>query len=133
MAILNKERTPAELTVEVDNPGKIAASSILGQRVKNPAGEDMGFVENLMINIHTGRLEYVVIRFEGFLGFGGKLFAIPFRHLSVPEGKKGFVLDRSRKELEAMPGFDKDHWPYTNSHYFKDLDMLWNSKTVLQA
>ena len=112
---------------------RLTAASIIGQPVTNQFDEVMGVVENLMINIHTGRIEYVVLRFEGFFGFGGKLFAVPFRKLTYSTEKRAFLVERRRAEFENMPGFDKDHWPYTNSHSFKDLEMLWNSKAILQT
>ena len=34
--------------------------------------------------------------------------AIPERH--------AFILNKSREYLENSPGFNKDHWPETNSH-----------------
>lgn len=134
MTLNNAQAAEDDGGVSVTNPlERVAAASVISQRVTNQFDEDMGVVENLMINIHTGRIEYVVVRFEGFFGFGGKLFAVPFRKLIFSVEKRAFTIDRKRIEFETMPGFDKEHWPFTNSHSFKDLDMLWNTKTILQT
>lgn len=134
MILSNSHAAEDDGGVAVTNPfERVAAASVISQRVTNQFDEDMGVVENLMINIHTRRIEYAVVRFEGFFGFGGKLFAVPFRTLIFSVEKRAFTIDRRRVEFENMPGFDKDHWPYTNSHSFKDLDMLWNTKTMLQT
>jgi sporulation protein YlmC with PRC-barrel domain len=89
----------------------VRAHKILGKGVKNPAGEDVGKIEDIMIDMPTGRIAYAVLSFGGFLGMGNKLFAIPWEALSVNEREKHFVLDVIREKLERAPGFDKDHWP----------------------
>lgn len=104
---------------------RLTASSIIGDTVENPEGEKLGTVDNLMVNIRKGMVEYAVLEFGAFLGIGGKLFAIPFAELRVNAGKRVFVIDRDREFLEKMPGFDKHHWPDTNDHYYNDVNMYW--------
>jgi sporulation protein YlmC with PRC-barrel domain len=104
---------------------RLTASSIVGDTVENPKGEKLGTIDNLMINIKTGTVEYAVMEFGAFLGIGGKLFAIPFRELKLRPEKKVFLLDRDKEFLEQLPGFDKNHWPDTNDHYYNDVNMYW--------
>jgi len=89
----------------------LSAGTLAGDRVRNAAGEDLGKVEEIMIDLASGRVAYVVLSFGGFLGIGDKLFAIPWRALRVDEGEHQFVLDVDRKTLESAPGFNKDNWP----------------------
>lgn len=76
----------------------------------------MGAIEDIMIDITTGKIEYVVIKFGGFLTINEKYFAIPFNRLKVDPVKKAFILNESREMLEKAPGFDMSHWPETNFH-----------------
>lgn len=111
--------TPAE---------RLTATSIIGDRVENPQGEDLGKIDNLMIDIREGRVDYAVLEFGSFLGIGGKLFAIPFRELRLDADRKVFVLNRDKEYLKKSPGFDKTHWPDTNEHgYFDDVRLYWGS------
>jgi sporulation protein YlmC with PRC-barrel domain len=89
----------------------LSAGTLAGDRVRNAAGEDLGKVEEIMIDLASGRVAYVVVSFGGFLGIGDKLFAVPWRALRVDEGEHQFILDVDRKTLENAPGFDKDNWP----------------------
>jgi sporulation protein YlmC with PRC-barrel domain len=89
----------------------LAASTLAGDSVQNPAGEDLGKVDELMVDIPSGRVAYAVLSIGGFLGMGNKLFAVPWSALRVDEDKKIFVLDVDKKKLENAPGFDKDNWP----------------------
>jgi sporulation protein YlmC with PRC-barrel domain len=89
----------------------LSASTLAGDRVRNSAGEDLGKIEDLMIDVQDGRVAYAVLSFGGFLGIGDKLFAVPWNALTVNEQEKVFVLDVDRQTLENAPGFDKDNWP----------------------
>lgn len=89
----------------------LGATTLVHDPVVNLAGEDIGRIEELMVDVTTGRVAYAVLSFGGFLGIGGKLFALPWSALTVDEGHKRFVVNVTREQLEQMPGFDKDHWP----------------------
>ena len=89
----------------------LGATSLIHDKVVNLAGEDIGHIEELMVDVTTGRVAYAVLSFGGFMGIGNKLFALPWSALTVDEGKKRFVVNVTREALETMPGFDKDHWP----------------------
>ncbi len=105
---------------------RLTATSIIGDRVKNQQGQDLGKIHNLMINLRSGKVEYAVIEFGGFLGLGEKLFAIPFDELRVDEVEEVFILNREKDYLKDSPGFDPAHWPDTNDHnYFSDVDSYY--------
>jgi len=92
------------------------ASDVIGSKVENPAGENLGKVEELVIDPQTGGIEYAVLSFGGFLGMGDKLFAIPFHLLKAPPVSEGsklahFTLDVDKAKLEKAPGFPKNNWP----------------------
>ena len=89
----------------------LSSSSLSGNSVKNPKGEDLGKIEDFMINTDNGSVQYAVISFGGFLGMGDKLFAVPLTAMQVDTKDHCFVLDTDKTKLENAPGFDKDHWP----------------------
>lgn len=94
----------------------LTASSIIGDKVLNEAGEHMGLIKDIMMNLENGRIEYYVIEFGGFLGIGEKFFAIPFTRLHVDAENKVFRFNEDKETLKKAPGFDKHHWPETNEH-----------------
>lgn len=99
---------------------RLTATSIIGDSVENTDGENMGKIDNLMINLNSGKVEYAVIEFGGLLGVGKKLFAIPFDELKLDAEKEIFILNRDKKYLTESPGFDPSHWPKTNDHSYFD-------------
>jgi len=89
----------------------LSASTIIGDPVHNAMDENLGKIEDLMIDLSSGRVAYAVLSFGGFLGMGNKLFAVPFRAMKVDTEKHAFVLDVPKDRLKDAPGFDKDNWP----------------------
>jgi sporulation protein YlmC with PRC-barrel domain len=96
----------------------LAAATLAGDSVRNAAGEDLGKIDEIMIDIPSGRVAYAVLSFGGFLGMGDKLFAVPWSALKVDEDEKCFILNVDRRTIEQAPGFDKDNWPDMSDAHF---------------
>jgi sporulation protein YlmC with PRC-barrel domain len=96
----------------------IAAGTLAGYRVRNTAGEDLGVVAEIMIDVPSGRIAYAVFSFGGFLGIGDKRFAVPWRALQIDESAGEFVLDADRSVLDLAPGLDKDGLPDMSDRTF---------------
>ncbi len=92
---------------------QLSATSIIGDTVTNHRGEDLGRIEDLMIDTENAQVEYAVLSYGGVMGMGNKLFAVPLDALSLDEAEKCLILDADKQYLENAPGFDKDNWPDT--------------------
>ena len=92
-------------------PQIMAAETLTGNDVVNAAGEALGTVKAIMLDVLSGHIAYAVLSFGGILGFGEKLFAIPWQALKLDTDNKCFILDIEQDRLANAPGFDKDHWP----------------------
>ena len=92
-------------------PEIMAASSFEGETVVNRQGETVGEIEEIMLDVRSGRVAYAVMSVGGFLGLGEKYFAIPWRAFTMDTDRKQFILDVDKARLESAPGFDKAHWP----------------------
>ena len=95
------------------NPEFLSASTIKGDKVISSTGEDLGKIEELMIDIQNGRVAYAALSFGGFLGLGDKLFAIPWQALTLRVHEHAFLLGIPKETLEKAEGFDKYNWPLT--------------------
>ena len=91
----------------------LSATSLTGNKVVNDKEEDLGKIEDLMIDTNRGAVDYAVLSFGGVLGIGDKLFAIPMRELSIDTDNECCVLRVDKERLKDAPGFDKDDWPNT--------------------
>jgi sporulation protein YlmC with PRC-barrel domain len=97
-------------------PEVMAASSFEGETVMNPQGDTLGEIEEIMLDVRSGRIAYAVMSAGGFLGIGEKYFAVPWRAFTMDTDRKAFILDVDKQRLLDAPGFDKDHWPAMADH-----------------
>lgn len=98
----------------------LSTSTLSSTSVVNRAGEDLGKIKDLMVDPETGRVQYAVLDFGGFLGIGDKLFAVPLQSFTVDTTNEQFVLDVTKERLENAPGFDKSDWPTTANPQFDE-------------
>lgn len=92
-------------------PRIMAASTLEGDEVVNSAGEKLGTIDEIMIDVSAGRIAYAVLSTGGVLGIGDRLFAIPWNALTLDVDRECFILDMDKERLQEAPGFDKDRWP----------------------
>src|SRR3979411_2812405 len=89
----------------------VVKKSILGAQGVNAEREDVGTIEDLVIDSRDSRVAYAIVSFGGFLGMGDKHFAIPWQALTLDPSEKIAVLNINKERLTNAPGFDRDNWP----------------------
>lgn len=91
----------------------LSASTLTGDTVRNAAGDDLGSLNEIVIDLDSGMVAYAVLAAGGFLGMGEKFFAIPWDLLTVDTDNREIILNVEKEILQNAPGFDKDNWPMT--------------------
>ena len=84
---------------------------IIGSKVINMKGETLGKIENLVVDIDTGRIVYAILESGGFLSIGDKLFPVPWSSLAALPSEGIFFLNQSKEQMEKAPAFDKNNLP----------------------
>jgi len=109
------------------------ASKLKGLNVRNPRGEDLGNVQEIVIDLKNAHIKYYALSFGGFAGFGNKLFAIPPHALTLKHASDEtfFVSDMSPTRLKDAPGFDQDHWPDTaDPKWSMEIDKFYGERAA---
>lgn len=116
----------------------VKVRDLIGLRVYNASNENLGKIEDLVMDPAAGKVRYAVLSFGGFLGMGDKLFAVPWDDLKlVPKGTTGagttkedyYVLNVTKEALKNAPGFDKNNWPdFANANWNADVDKFYTSQ-----
>jgi sporulation protein YlmC with PRC-barrel domain len=101
----------SSMTGDGPGPAIMSASSLIGDKVTNHQNESLGKIEDIMIDMASGRVAYAVLSFGGVAGMGDKLFAVPWRALRLDASSKQFILDATKERLKEAEGFDKNSWP----------------------
>jgi sporulation protein YlmC with PRC-barrel domain len=120
---------PGEGELEVQLPTSVRLSALLDYTIRNPEGENLGDLEDLMINWREGQVAYAVLSFGEFLGMGGKWFAIPLTALTLNPVEQTVVIDIEPEMLDAAPGFDQANWPETaDLDWDEEIRQYWEAR-----
>lgn len=85
--------------------------SLIGMRVVNNERQDLGRIEDVLLDTRNNRASYAILSFGGMLGIGDKHFALPWEALVFDLSQKLAIIDVEKERLKNAPGFDKDSWP----------------------
>ncbi len=96
----------AELSASV-----VKSCEVIGVDVRNIKNENLGKIEELVIDKINGNVRYAVLSFGGLLGLGDKYFAIPWQLLNYDESNDCFIINVDKEKLKNATGFNKDSWP----------------------
>ena len=85
------------------------SGDIIGTRIKNAEGKDIGEIDRLLIDPSSGKVSHVVVGLGGFLGVGEKKVVVPWSDLKMSaaqEGKKALItMDQAK--LESAPRYER--------------------------
>ena len=98
------------------------ASDLIGMQVKNNQNQNLGKVDELGVDLGSGRVVSAILSVGGFLGVGDTLVAIPPRALHLDAPNKVLHLDADKDRLKAAPRFDMAKW-----------DEAWDSNRVSEV
>jgi sporulation protein YlmC with PRC-barrel domain len=96
------ETTLAEWLVDKD----ARVSELVGKRVINRSGTDLGEVEDLLASPGRDQTPVVVLSIGGVLDIGDKWYATSLEQLRIADDNERLVLDKTEADLKAAPEFD---------------------------
>jgi hyperosmotically inducible periplasmic protein len=81
----------------------IRTSDLLGMEVKSAQDENVGKVEDLLLDLSKGRVNSLVISTGGVLGAGKKHIALPLHHFRYSEKERSLYINVDSDVLKNMP------------------------------
>ena len=95
----------------------IASNKVEGTAVYNRQGESLGTVYNFMVGKRSGKVEYVVMSFGGFLGIGDSYHPLPWAALTYDTRQGGYVVDLDKDKLQGAPSYSSGNEPSFDADY----------------
>jgi sporulation protein YlmC with PRC-barrel domain len=88
---------------------EVYASKLIGASVKSTQGENLGKIDELVIDPHDARIKAAVVSVGGVLGLGAKSVAIPWDRMTMGTGadRDTIIVAMEKDELERAPGWQK--------------------------
>jgi sporulation protein YlmC with PRC-barrel domain len=84
----------------------LRSKTLFDYRVKSQQGEDLGKIEEVMIDMEMGRMAYAVLSFGGFLGLGNKWVPVPWDAVALQPDEKVLLLKIEKEKLQKAPNFE---------------------------
>jgi sporulation protein YlmC with PRC-barrel domain len=114
-------------------PRAVAPETLVDRALTNAAGDDLGTVEEVLIDPMSGRIAYLLVEHGGFLGIGDELFAIPWAVVRyLPGDEERLLIDIDEAQLERAPRFSRtDRSPFgerewaLSVHSFYGVQPYW--------
>lgn len=98
----------------------VRATELIGKNVDDRSGKDAGEIEDVVVNMNSGRVSYAVLDFDKAWSPDDKLLPMPLTAFTFPtDKKKDIVLNVARNQLDMKKGFDEGDWPDLNSAEFR--------------
>lgn len=112
-APVQKETT---VTRDVERNGKTASQTwhksteVVGRPITSH-GKNIGTVEDLVVDVNTGRVVYGVGSMSGTAGTGDRLYPIPWPAGQYSVQTRTYELPIEASRLESVPTFTRTEWP----------------------
>jgi sporulation protein YlmC with PRC-barrel domain len=122
-----------EMTIktETERPATniVKSTEAIGMDVHNTQNDNLGDINDLVIDVNRAQVVYTVLGFGGVLGVGEKLFAVPWQSLKLDRADKKFVLNVDKDKLKNAPGFDRDKWPdMTDTNWSQNIYAFYGAQ-----
>ncbi|HTN13221.1 MAG TPA: PRC-barrel domain-containing protein [Sphingomonadaceae bacterium] len=99
----------------------ISSDRVDGTAVYSTDGEKLGHIAHLMIGKRSGKVNYAVMSFGGFLGLGESYHPIPWDALDYDTGKDGYVVNIDKEKLHDAPYYTRDAVPVFDANFGNGL------------
>jgi sporulation protein YlmC with PRC-barrel domain len=96
----------------------IAASQVNGTNVYNTGGEKLGSVYDVILDKMSGKAEYAIMSFGGFLGMS---------QLRYDTSQEGYVVNRDRNRLQGAPAYAASEMMVWDDLRGRDIDAYYRT------
>jgi sporulation protein YlmC with PRC-barrel domain len=85
-------------------PALMGADMLIGNDVYNMADEGLGTIKELVFNMRSGKINYAVLSYGGFLGMGDRLFASSVANTEARHGKQATYSQCHKRVAQERTG-----------------------------
>lgn len=97
---------------------QLSIRHLIGKKVSDSRGEQLGEINDVVLDLQNGKVHAVVLEFGGKLGVGEEHYAFPMTDLKPGKRKDQLMLNVEKQKLKNADGFAKGQWPELDSEYW---------------
>ena len=90
----------------------VLASRLMDYQLNSDQGQQIGQIEEIVVNLDSKTVGYVAANFSGILGVADKLFAVPYDSINYNLSSATVTIPNiNQQALESAQGFTRESWP----------------------
>ncbi len=132
------DASQSNVAADITYDGLIRLSQVDDFDLQNADGDELGEINDVIVDASQGMVTYGVVDFGGFLGLGEQTVAVPWNLLTVhkTDENANLMLEATKDTLENAPTIDLGDWPKwservdTNTDWSIDwesqINTFWN-------
>ncbi len=107
----------------------LRASTLLGYNIYNLNGDNIGSIDDLLMNVQNGNILFATIEYGGFLDIGDRVVPIPLSAFDW-QAENELVLTVDEQQLDSLPDVG-NNWPnVADNSWNDDIVNYWNGLGV---
>jgi hypothetical protein len=110
----------------------IATSMVKGTSVYDLAGTKLGNIYDIMLDKISGKADYAIMSFGGFLGLGESYHPLPWNQLKYDTILDGYVVNLDRNRLEGAPQYAAEELPQWDEQRRNDIDSYYGGGVLYE-
>lgn len=107
------EPEPIQERVALSHPREINLERLIETSVTSSAGEDLGKLTDIVVDLRSGEVVFAIVQHGGFLGIGGRLVPVPWHLVTLMAGNE-LVAAIDAQTIKSAPTTDKTYTKLAN-------------------
>ncbi len=91
------------MVTKTPNQPMVLAKKVIGTKVTNVTGDDIGKIEDVVLDKNSNSIMFAVVRFDGFLGINEKFHPVPWSSLNYDKRLHSYVVPYTKEQLREAP------------------------------
>ncbi len=108
------------MTTATGHTSAIRAKKVIGTDVKDPGGQTIGEVEDVVLDKTSNNIMFAIVGFGGFLGMGEKYHPVPWSSLKYSEQEGSYVVNFTKEQLKAAPADSLEELTRSDGMAYRD-------------
>ncbi|WP_400766889.1 PRC-barrel domain-containing protein [Methylosinus sporium] len=88
----------------------ISSEHIVGAKIFDQSGKEIGEIDHLMIDPITGQARYAIVDFCGFMCLRKGHHAVPWKALCYDQDRRRYTTSVTEQMLEKAPEYSEASW-----------------------
>jgi sporulation protein YlmC with PRC-barrel domain len=88
----------------------VQASKLKGSQISSNTGENLGTIEEIVIDPDSGMVQFVILDAGPAAGGGQNYKAVPWQAFKADKSGQNLTLNTEKQKLQASPNIPKDHF-----------------------